>query len=67
MGTIIEKNEQGEEICRKLTADEGKLLFSVAEINELGENAEGFPNIIIPLDWDYEQIYIEKEITNNND
>ena len=67
MGTIIEKNEQGEEICRKLTADEGKLLYSIAEINELGENAEGFPNIIIPLDWDYEQIYIEKEITNNND
>ena len=67
MGIIIEKNEQGEEICRKLTADEGKLLYSIAEINELGENAEGFPNIIIPLDWDYEQIYIEKEITNNND
>ena len=62
MGTTIIKNEQGEEICRKLTADEGKLLFSIAEINELGENAEGFPNIIIPLDWNFESMYIEKSI-----
>ena len=62
MGIIIEKNEQGEEICRKLTADEGKLLFSVAEINELGETGEGFPNIIIPLDWNFESMYIEKSI-----
>ena len=56
------KNEQGEAIYRQLTADEGKLLFSVAEINELGENAEGFPNIIIPLDWDFESMYTEKNI-----
>ena len=67
MVNLTVKNEQGEAIYRQLTADEGKLLYSIAEINELGENAEGFPNIIIPLDWDYEQIYIEKEITNNND
>ena len=66
MGTIIEKNEQGEEICRKLTADEGKLLYSIAEINELGENAEGFQNIIIPLDWDFESMYIEKVLMNND-
>ena len=56
------KNEQGEAIYRQLTADEGKLLFSVAEINELGENAEGFQNIIIPLDWDFESMYTEKNI-----
>ena len=56
------KNEQGEAIYRQLTADEGKLLFSVAEINELGEMGEGFPNIIIPLDWNYESMYIEKSI-----
>ena len=62
MGIIIEKNEQGEEICRKLTADEGKLLYSIAEINELGEMGEGFPNIIIPLDWNYESMYVEKNI-----
>ena len=56
------KNEQGEAIYRQLTADEGKLLYSIAEINELGENAEGFQNIIIPLDWDFESMYTEKNI-----
>ena len=56
------KNEQGEVIYRQLTADEGKLLYSIAEINELGENAEGFQNIIIPLDWDFESMYVEKNI-----
>ena len=56
------KNEQGEVIYRQLTADEGKLLYSIAEINELGENAEGFPNIIIPLDWEFESMYVEKNI-----
>ena len=62
MVNLIVKNEQGEAIYRQLTADEGKLLFSVAEINELGETGEGFPNIIIPLDWDFESMYIEKSI-----
>ena len=56
------KNEQGEAIYRQLTADEGKLLFSVAEINELGEMGEGFPNILIPLDWNFESMYVEKNI-----
>ena len=62
MVNLTVKNEQGEAIYRQLTADEGKLLYSIAEINELGENAEGFPNIIIPLDWDFESMYVEKNI-----
>ena len=67
MANLEIKNEQGEKVYRQLTADEGKLLYSIAEINELGENAEGFQNIIIPLDWNFESMYVEKEITNNND
>ena len=62
MVNLTVKNEQGEAIYRQLTADEGKLLYSVAEINELGETGEGFPNIIIPLDWNYESMYVEKNI-----
>ena len=62
MVNLTVKNEQGEAIYRQLTADEGKLLYSIAEINELGENAEGFPNIIIPLDWEFEIMYVEKNI-----
>ena len=62
MVNLTVKNEQGEAIHRQLTADEGKLLYSIAEINELGENAEGFQNIIIPLDWEFESMYVEKNI-----
>ena len=64
--TII-KNEEGQEICRKLTAEEGKLIYNKADITEIGENAIGGVELIIPLEWDYERIYVEKEITNNND
>ena len=64
MVNLTVKNEQGEAIYRQLTADEGKLLYAVSEINELGEMGEGFPNIIIPLDWNYESMYVEKEIEN---
>ena len=53
---------------RNITADEGKLLFLAYELEELGEEAHGAPNAILPLEIDYESLYIEKEIDilNNN-
>jgi hypothetical protein len=63
---IIQLGEGKE--ARQLVADEGKLLFLAYEIEELGEDAQGFSNVIIPMCRDYEQIYIEKEIDIlNND
>ncbi len=53
--------------ARELVADEGKLLFLAYEIEELGDDAQGVSNVIIPMCRDYEHIYIEKLITNNND
>ena len=62
--------DEGKE-ARQLIADEGKLLFLAYELEELGSDAQGVSNVIIPMCWDYEQIYIEKEIpeeiTNNNE
>ena len=58
--------DEGKE-ARQLIADEGKLLFLAYELDELGNDAQGVTNVIIPMCWDYEQIYIEKEIPNNND
>ena len=53
---------------RSITADEGKLLYLAYEIEELGDEAHGAPNAIVPLDIDYESLYIEKEIDIlNND
>ena len=57
---IIQLNEGKE--ARQLVADEGKLLFLSYEIDELGSDAQGVSNVIIPMSWDYEQIYIEKSI-----
>lgn len=69
MVTKILQLGEGKE-ARELTADEGKLLFLAYEIEELGDDAQGVSNVIIPMCRDYEQIYIEKEIpeenTNNN-
>ena len=48
---------------RQLIADEGKLLFLNYELEELGEEAKGVPEVLIPMDWDYEHIYIEQSIT----
>ena len=62
---IIQLDECKE--ARQLVADEGKLLFLAYELDELGSDAQGVSNVIIPMCWDYEKIYIEKEITNNND
>jgi hypothetical protein len=48
--------------ARQLIADEGKLLFLTYELDELGDEAQGVSNVIVPMCWDYEQIYIEKSI-----
>ena len=53
--------DEGKE-ARQLIADEGKLLFLSYEIEELGDEAQGVSNVIIPMCWDYEKIYIEKSI-----
>ena len=53
--------DEGKE-ARQLVADEGKLLFLAYELEELGSDAQGVSNVIIPMCWDYEQIYIEKSI-----
>ena len=66
MVTQIIQLGEGKE-ARQLVADEGKLLFLAYELDELGSDAQGVSNVIIPMIWDYEQIYVEKEITNNND
>ena len=61
MVTRIIKLDEGKE-ARQLVADEGKLLFLSYEIEELGNDAQGVSNVIIPMCWDYEHIYIEKSI-----
>ena len=53
--------DEGKE-ARQLVADEGKLLFLAYELEELGSDAQGVSNVIVPMCWDYEQIYIEKSI-----
>ena len=63
---IIILKKENESYARKLVADEGKLLYQVGM-----EEMEGIQEIVIPLSWDYERMYLEKEIpeekTNNND
>ena len=59
MVTTIITNEEGQEICRKLTAEEGKLIYNKADIAEIGSNAQGQSEILIPLEWDFELIYTE--------
>lgn len=61
MVTQIIQLGEGKE-ARQLVADEGKLLFLAYEIEELGEDAQGVSNVIIPMCWDYEKMYVEKEI-----
>ena len=69
METLIKqlKNSQ----VRSLTADKGKLLYTIYELEEFGNEAQGVPNVLIPLGLDYNNIYVEKEITeeitNNNE
>ena len=59
MVTTIITNEEGQEICRKLTAEEGKLIYNKADIAEIGENAIGGVELIIPLEYDFENMYTE--------
>ena len=64
---IIILKKENESYARKLVADEGKLLYQVGM-----EDMDGIREIVIPLSWDYERMYLEKEIpeeliTNNND
>ena len=61
MVTKIMQLDEGKE-ARQLVADEGKLLFLAYELDELGNEAQGVSNVIIPMCWDYEHIYIEKSI-----
>ena len=61
MVTKIIQLDEGKE-ARQLIADEGKLLFLAYEIEELGNDAQGVSNVIIPMCRDYEHIYIEKSI-----
>ena len=61
MVTKIIKLDEGKE-ARQLVADEGKLLFLAYELEELGNDAQGVSNVIIPMSWDYEHIYKEKSI-----
>ena len=64
--SVIQLSRETKE--RSITADEGKLLFLAYEIEELGDEAHGAPNAIVPLEIDYESLYIEKEIDIlNND
>ena len=59
MVTTIITNEEGQEICRKLIAEEGKLIYNKADITEIGENAIGGVELIIPLEYDFENMYTE--------
>ena len=54
---IIVLKKEDESYARKLVADEGKLLYQVGM-----EDMEGIQEIVIPLSWDYEQMFFEKSI-----
>ena len=54
---IIILKKENESYAHKLVADEGKLLYQVGM-----EEMKGIQEIVIPLLWDYERMYLEKEI-----
>ena len=54
---IIVLKKEDESYARKLVADEGKLLYQVGM-----EEMEGIQEIVIPLTWDYENMFFEKSI-----
>ena len=54
---IIILKKESESYARKLVADEGKLLYQVGM-----EEMEGIQEIVIPLTWDYENMFFEKSI-----
>ena len=53
--TILKK--ENESYARKLVADEGKLLYQAGM-----EDMEGVREIVMPLSWDYENMFFEKSI-----
>ena len=55
---IIILKKENESYARKLVADEGKLLHQVGM-----EDMEGIHEVVIPLSWDYENMFFEKSIT----
>ena len=55
---IIILKKENESYARKLVADEGKLLYQIGM-----EEMEGIQEIVIPLSWDYENMFFEKSIT----
>lgn len=59
---IIILQKENESYGRKLVADEGNLLYQVGM-----EDMGGIREIVIPLSWDYEQMFIEspEEITKS--
>ena len=54
---IIILKKENESYARKLVADEGKLLYQVGM-----EEMEGIQEIVIPLSWNYENMFFEKSI-----
>ena len=58
---IIILKKDNESYGRKLVADEGNLLYQVGM-----EDLDGIHEIVIPLSWDYENMFIERS-TNEND
>ena len=54
---IIILKKENESYARKLVADEGKLLYQVGM-----EEMEGIQEIVIPLTWDYENMFFEQSI-----
>ena len=54
---IIILKKENESYGRKLVADEGNLLYQVGM-----EDMDGIKEIVIPLSWDYESMFIEKSI-----
>lgn len=57
---IIILKKENESYARKLVADEGKLLYQVGI-----EDMDGIHEIVIPISWNYEALYYEKEIIAN--
>ena len=54
---IIILKKENESYARKLVADEGKLLYQVGM-----EDMEGVREIVMPLSWDYENMFFEQSI-----
>ena len=54
---IIVLKKEDESYARKLVADEGKLLYQFGM-----EEMEGIQEIVIPLSWDYENMFFEQSI-----